>query len=276
MNGHSKFTPLIRMGAILLLILAAVTLLWTVVSTLFLPLSGVEKERRRLVKPLPRSYRIASDKALRKPVVHPRPQPRESIGSLTLQAVYKGPQRSVAVIAKGNKSYVVRLGEELLGYRLKEVGDRYAVLEKNGHTYRLVIKETPLGKATVSVPGPDAQAEATSSAKEIRRDGDVTIVPKTLIHDYTKNVDKIWKNIGIVPQKRGNNIAGFRVRFVKRGSVFEKLGLQRGDIITAINGEPIQDLGTVMELYRSSDSLDELSITVKRKNSEVELNYEIQ
>jgi general secretion pathway protein C len=244
------------------------------VSYLFLPLSGVEKERRSQLAPLPRSYQIASNKTLHKPVARPKPKARESIGDLTLQAVYRGPDRSVAVIGRGSGSYVVRLGEEFLGYRLKEVGERFAILEKNGRDYRLEIKETELGKA--ALPASDSPTPTRPSANKIRQEGDVTIVPRAMIRDYSKNVDKIWKNIGIAPQKKGNQLEGFRVRFVRRGSPFEKLGLRRGDIITAINGEPIHDLETVMELYRSSDTLDELTITVKRNNNEVELNYEIQ
>lgn len=275
MNKNSKYPSLIKGGLILLLIVAAVAMVWAIVSYLFLPLSGVEKERRSGPAPLPRSYQIASNKTLHKPVARPKPKARESIGNLTLQAVYKGPHRSVAVIGKGSGSYVVRLGEDVMGYRLKEVGDHYAILEKNGRDYRLEIKETPLGKAAVSISGPEPRTEKPKPGK-IRREGEVTIVPRTMIRDYSKNADKIWKNIGIVPQKKGNSIEGFRVRFVKRGSPFEKLGLRRGDVITAINGEPIHDLATVMDLYRSSDTLDELTITVKRNNNEVELNYEIQ
>jgi general secretion pathway protein C len=128
-------------------------------------------------------------------------------------------------------------------------------------------------KGILSSPTP---REAPSSLKEIRQEGDITFVPRTLIRDYTQNLDKIWRNIGIDPEKRGKELLGFRVRFVRRGSPFEKLGLRRGDIITAINGEPLHDLGTVMEAYRSIDSMDGLTLTVKRNNKEVELNYEIQ
>jgi hypothetical protein len=169
MNENFKFGPLIKGGSILLLILAAATLFWTIIGTFLLPISGVEEEHRSAVAPLPRSYRIASDKPLRKPVIHPKPQ--ESIGSLTLQAVYKGPQRSIAVIAKGNKSYVVRLGEEVLGYRLKEVGERYAVLEKNDREYRLVIKEIPLGEAVISTPSPEAPEKNTIPGKRNTQGG---------------------------------------------------------------------------------------------------------
>jgi type II secretory pathway component PulC len=56
------------------------------------------------------------------------------------------------------------------------------------------------------------------------------VAARSLIHNYTKKVDKIWKNLGIIPKKRGNEIVGFHVRFVKRGSPFEKLGLQGGGI----------------------------------------------
>jgi len=71
-------------------------------------------------------------------------------------------------------------------------------------------------------------------------------------------------------------LEGFKVRFVRKGSPFEKLGLKRGDIIRTINGEPIVDYATPMRMLKSAESIDDLSITVERNHEEQELKYEVQ
>jgi general secretion pathway protein C len=89
-------------------------------------------------------------------------------------------------------------------------------------------------------------------------------------------LDKIWKNIGIVPYREGNALRGFKVRFVRRGSDFEKLGLRRGDIITGINGEPLTDYATPMRLLKSVDTLEGLLLQIRRGNQELEIEYEVR
>ena len=61
--------------------------------------------------------------------------------------------------------------------------------------------------------------------------GDHKIVDKSLIEHYAKNMDDIYKNIGIREIKKGNDLDGFSISFVRKGSPFEKLGVRRGDVI---------------------------------------------
>lgn len=274
MNENSKRTSLVNFLLILLVVGAVIKLGWSIIEAFFLPVSGVETGIRKRIGPLPRHLRLASDEALPKPV-RPRPAAaRGSIRDLKLQAVYQGPEHRLAVIKKGSRSFVIGRGESVLGYRLKEVGDRSIVLTRNGKKYRLEIRK-PSTKNAVTVVGTPPTTTA-SVPSTIRKEGDTTLVPRKLIGKYTKNIDKIWKDIGIVPYKSSGKLRGFKVRYIRRGSLFQKLGLKRGDIITAINGEPIEDYNTAMELYQSADTLDELTLQIKRGKQEVELNYEIQ
>ena len=43
---------------------------------------------------------------------------------------------------------------------------------------------------------------------------------------------------------------GFKINFVKKGSDFEKLGLQKGDILMGINGEKLNSYGAAIGFFK--------------------------
>ena len=274
MNENSKLRTLLRGLLPLLLIAAFIKLAWVLVELFLLPNHGVHHEAIKPATLLPHRFRLASNKALPKPLVKKSAKPLASIRDLKLLATYQGPSQSLAVIQKGSKAKVLSRGESLAGYRLEQVFSNAVIMSRSGKEYRLEIKQKVL-KSYRQVPLAP-QKDMANGNDEISHEGTATLVPRSLIEKYTKNVDKIWKNIGITPEKRGGSIQGFRIRYIKRGSVFEKLGLKRGDLITAVNGERLNDYGTVMQLFQSIDSLEGLTLTVKRGKKEVELDYDIQ
>lgn len=248
-----------------------------VIEILFLPVAGVEKKDRRGNVALPHNYRLASNEALPKPKKKRQDRTKASIGDMQLLATYQDPVRSLAVINKKAKSSVVGVGDDVFGYHVEEIGEKAVLLRKDGKEYRLEIKENNKNSFSTRKRGKEERgSRPVGTIAKIRKDGDMTLVPRHLINQYTKNMDKILKEISVVPQKKGGQLVGFRIRYIKRNSVFDKLGLKRGDVITAINGEAIEDYGAAMEIFQSADSLDELTLTIKRGKKEMELNYEVE
>lgn len=70
---------------------------------------------------------------------------------------------------------------------------------------------------------------------------------------------------------------GFRVLSMKPGSVFEKIGLKNGDVITNINGYPLSSPDKVLELYQKAKTNSQISLDVKKSgaSSATTLNYSI-
>ena len=129
----------------------------------------------------------------------------------------------------------------------------------------------------ISSPQPMANRPKPKKAKvEPIREGDTTIIPKTLFNKYKGDYRAIRRNINAVPNMVNGKLNGFKISFVRRGSDFDKLGLKRGDIITAINGEELKDFSVPMRYFNNMDSLTAATITVKRGNETKELEYEVR
>ncbi len=287
-----RLWPLIWIGAAA----ALAKVIWVAVEwALPLPVTGVEREGSQFKHALHYRYRLASEAELKappKPKKETAPRERSSLSGYKLVGIYSTKDRAVVTLLKGNKSEVIASGPqggEVAGYHLKEANATAAVFVRGNDrvTLKLYDKELPaassVSRPVSSGPEPAAEKKTASAPKATSQDpggiidrGETKVISRDLIEDYTQNPDKIWKNIGLYEVKNGDKLDGFKVRFVRKGSPFEKLGLKRGDVIKAINGEPITDYAAPMRMLRDADTIDDLSLTIERNHEEQELKYEIQ
>ena len=277
MNDNSKRSLLKEALLLSAVILAAVKLFWVGVEFYFLPATGVEPAPSDTSRALPTGYRLASNEILRQPkprkktVVHKASA--DPIKSMTLLGIYRDGEKNIAVIGKNNKNHVLLEGEHILGYRVEQIGNSQVTLSKNGKEYILEIRrghKSHPGRNVSSTKGRSQNRATHPPAPPIRT------LPREEVNEYTKDLDKIWKNIEISPHRKEKKIDGFEVRFVKRKSLFSKMGLRRGDIITAVNGESIAEMESPTELIDSIETLEGLTLEVQRGKEKVELEYEIR
>jgi general secretion pathway protein C len=264
-----------------LLALVSAKLFWVVIEILYLPSEGIDYEGGGKSASLYYRYRLANESG---PVVKKRvvSQPAGRIRDFTLKGLYEDGDNSIAILTKGNKSHLLSIGESVNGYRLEKVESKSAWFEKGGKSYRLKLKEKNSGRIDRSYRVIRSSAGETSRKGDSGKvadsvvDGAPKVVSRGILKKYSQNADNIWKNITIDGVKRNGHLYGFEVKYVKRDSVFDKLGLERGDIIIAINGEEITDYGVPMRLMSEIDTIENLTLTVKRGKMEKELEYEIR
>jgi len=272
------------LGLVLVVKLVWVTAEWLIP----LPVSGVDHQGNTLKHSLHYRYRLASDAPIKSPTKKAKTQPvtapRVTLDAYRLVAIYSTGKRAIVTLVRGSKSFVLSNdpnGGEVEGYHLKEVTTTTARFQKGDDTTLLRLYEKKLPASAVSnaiqtvTPTPK-KPEAKKASAPIVDDGDTKRIDRSLIQEYTQNPEKIWKNIGLYEVKSDGKLDGFKVRFVRRGTPFEKLGLKRGDIIKAINGEPIVDYATPMRMLKSADTIDDLSLIIERNHEEQELKYEVK
>jgi general secretion pathway protein C len=262
----------------ILLILLLLKMGWFVLQRIWLPEHGVDHAEKRTAKPLYYRVRVAPN------TVHPvapRPtQVTDSIKDIRLLAVYRDSKNAVVTVQYKGKTKVLGKGEAIHGYTLDDAGEDYALFLKNGKSYKLLlyIPKKKTGKSSiVPVQRPsDTSVEKKSAPHgEIIDAGDRRIIEKDLLTHYTAHVDEVFRNIGIQDYKKGKKLEGFKVTFVKRGTPFAKLGLKRGDILKAVNGQPLTSYGAAFDTYKQMDDISNITLTVQRGKKEMELEYEI-
>ena len=86
------------------------------------------------------------------------------------------------------------------------------------------------------------------------------------------NFNQILQDARVVPTKI-NEKTFFKFRFIKKGSVYEQLGLKKNDIILEINGSTVDNITKAMGLMTALQSEKEIILKVKRGEEEKLLNY---
>lgn len=250
---------------------------WFIVELTFLNDHGIEYTKPSESKALYYRTRFATQK-LKQERIARKKGPVSDIHDIKLLAIYHSKDRVVVTVSKNGKSSVLVRGDKIDGYVLDDAGAKEAIFLRNGKNYRITLvepKQKAQSKSSVKYVFGDKKKTTKPSSPGITEEDGHTVVDKSLLQHYTKNMDDIWKNIGIKELKEGNQIKGFKVNFVKRGSDFAKLGLKRGDVIKSINGQELNSYNSALEIYKNIDTMEDLTLTIKRGKEEMELEYEI-
>ncbi len=199
------------------------------------------------------------------------------VDDIKLKGTFASENESFIVIEDNLGTTFLYLTEKYVGYKLIEVYDERAVLEKNGVKYDIVLEDEDHGTPSKS-SGNNRSSQSTSKEPEPKLEfipGEPVAVTRSELNSYVKNPNKIWKNIRIQELRRDGTLNGFRVNYVKKGSFFESAGLKSGDVIKGIDGKEIQSLSDVMKYYSNIETLDGLSLSVTRGEEELDLEFNV-
>ena len=180
---------------------------------------------------------------------HSKLIPTQTLQGIKLKAVYYDGKKGFVII-KDKKTHFIDLNKTYKGYKLIKIGINYAIFEKNQKKYKITMKKEKMKYKTITEP--------------------VTYVPKKIFLEYKNNLSKIWQNIGIVKTQKG-----YLITFVKKDSIFYKIGLRRGDILLEVNGRKLKNDADAWDLYKNADKFNDFEIKLLRNNEIKVLNYEM-
>jgi general secretion pathway protein C len=70
--------------------------------------------------------------------------------------------------------------------------------------------------------------------------------------------------------------SGISITGIKPNTVFRKMRLRNGDIITGVNGTPIETVEDAMKIFSDVKSASELQVEIKRRGQKRVLNYKVE
>ena len=125
------------------------------------------------------------------------------------------------------KEIFVKEGEEIKGYRLIKVEKDFALLEKGGKIFKVGFEISKKKSFTRNY-----EDQNVSSEREI-------VLSRREILRITKDPAKMFTQIRLVPYIRNGKTEGFIFEWVKPGSIFDRIGIRRGDILVSVNNMTI-------------------------------------
>lgn len=193
---------------------------------------------------------------------------------IRLKGVYAtdGKTLSAAVLNLGGRDLAVRVGQELApGVTLAEVHADHVIVNRSGARERIDLDryDGRGGKATVA-----ASTSATQFRLNVASTGTnaYSLSRQELNSVLQDPRQQVFFNGRLSAAANG----GVRVDDVPNGSLLDKIGLKAGDIITGINGQPVNSQGDLVRLYTQFGTLASIRAEVRRGGAPVVLTYAIQ
>lgn len=193
----------------------------------------------------------------------------------------RDPTTGVAVIGDGQNERAYRVGDEIdTGVSLVEVHTDHVVISRDGTRESLILPRDAAGAAQ---PGPifDLSAANSSARKPATSTTEATPAPYTPPQlangavDWEKSMEQVRNNPAqftqlATPVIEDGKLLGMRVRGLDAATM-TKLGLEAGDLVTAVNGITIDSPQRAAEILASVQNAASVRVTVQRNGQPVDV-----
>jgi len=88
----------------------------------------------------------------------------------------------------------------------------------------------------------------------------------------TANLNSLASEARIVPDKQEN---GFKIFSIRPGSIWQKIGVQNGDVIKSINGIELSSPDKALEAYGRLRNANKISLDIVRRGKRETMEYTI-
>ena len=101
-------------------------------------------------------------------------------------------------------------------------------------------------------------------------------IDRDRVEEALADVGNLMRQVRVRPYFEDGNPQGVLLSGVRRNSIFEDMGLQSGDVIRGINGNPIRSVDDAMELYQGLRSERDIQVQIQRDGSIQTISYRVQ
>lgn len=150
---------------------------------------------------------------------------------------------------------------------VKVMREKVSIRRSDGVLVNLQVEDT---KIVVQPP-------AVSEGSGVRKVGEGKfMVDQKEVLASTENLSAILTQARALPYQEQGKTVGFRISEITRGSIYEKIGLQNGDVIQRVNAQDVDDPGKFFQLYQGLRNERSISIDLLRNGQRQTLNYDIR
>lgn len=187
----------------------------------------------------------------------------QTLGNLKLKACYMEKGREFVIVSEGSKTIFIDLQSSHKGAKLIALTSSSATFLKDGEHIELTLVQ----KVTVDKP--------VAKVSSISPDDSYISVKRDSFKKYIASPQKALRDIRFQEVKEDKKFAGLRLSFIRKGSLFDKMGLKKGDKIRAIDGKNLTSMMDLLPYYNSLENITTLQISFKRDKEIKEIMYEI-
>ncbi len=192
----------------------------------------------------------------------------ESTANLVLGGTIatQDPKRGVAIISDGGPAKVYSVGDSVGGASLHSVYLDRVILDRGGALETLMLPKLldPGMNAPPIVRRVGGDPRTVAAVDNIRR----------MVQQDPGILDQVMRTVPSYDSAAGK-LRGFRAYPGRNRQIFNRLGLKPGDLVTAINGTPLDDPQHSQEVFNTIQTSDHVTVTVERGGQKQDITLNI-
>src|SRR6202167_5352004 len=165
------------------------------------------------------------------------------------------PKHGVGIISDGGApSKVYSVGDRIGGASLHSVYLEHVILDRGGALETLLLpRQLPPSRAAVARRTPGGDPRTVAAVDNIRK----------MVQQDPNILDQVMRTVASYDNAAGK-LRGFRAYPGRNRAIFSKLGLKAGDLVTAINGTPLDDPQRSQDVFNTIQTSDQVTVTIER------------
>jgi general secretion pathway protein C len=169
---------------------------------------------------------------------------------------------------KSRKQNLYRPGDTIEDATIKMIIREKVVLTVDGKDEILQMQKVQKGGTTRRASGPVGRQPPRPPGRT-----QTITLSRSLIEESIKDLDKLSKEIKMQPHMENGEFDGLILTGIRPRSLFRRLGLRNGDIITSANGDRIDSAASAMNLLETFMASSNTSLEIKRRGRLRSIKY---
>lgn len=193
---------------------------------------------------------------------------------------------SVAFVDVNGQTQAVGIGDELGGFRINRIESTWISLQRGEQAFELVLDSmkppggsgAPASSAPPVAMGDAATVPAPPAPLPAPADGEAPDGGQLSLEDIRAQLDnasKMAQQVRVVPKAKDGQTYGVQLEFRQPDNLMARLGLQHGDVLTGINGQPIRGAEDLYKAYMTMRNAEALQFQVERNGQTVPIQYQL-
>lgn len=162
--------------------------------------------------------------------------------------------------------------------KILDIDRNKVILLRGGEKVVLEVGVEPGKNSPVAqqVPAPAAMPGA-DSGESVRQVADNQwLLDRRELDDAMKNLPELLTKARVIPSFKDGQPDGFRIFAISEDSLYEKIGLQNGDILHRINGVDVKSPQNFMKVIEQLKDESNVTVDLVRNNQKETFSYEIR
>jgi len=184
------------------------------------------------------------------------------------------PERSFAIIEDENKreQNVYKIDDTIQNATVKMILAEKVVLSVSGSDEVLQLQKrtgsssTSLGRTTAYVRSTAATSSVQTTRISLRR---------SQVENAMENLSDLMTQVTVNYQNK-DGVEGLSLSNIKPNSIFRRMGLRNGDVLVAVEGQPLTNADQALQLYENLKSSDSASVEINRRGRSRIIQYRIR